>query len=433
MLVDNITQTITEIPMAGKRGVDVQTIFVNKQEAFQDALTEVFVGQINTLRTQLNTFAEQLNTTVAQINTDATTVTTAAERATAINNELKNVSVGSTITGMPSTPASVTYSPITGKFTFVIPRGEAFQVDARGTITDRSLYDTMYQGFGFLALDESKIYFKNSSATGDWSVGLSFGKGESIVSTVFTSTTDPSGLAGQSGATDTYTINYSNLETDTFIIKNGEDGLDNIIDTVIGTETTWSSTKIKNLLAQKADKVELDQRIDSLGSTVDQRIDSLGSTTVKLTDNQTITGVKTFSSNIVGNITGNANYATSAGSATNANYATTPATSDNSTRIATTAFVKSLVAGSGGYTQSFGRNGWTKLPNGLIIQWGKCSEGTNSLPITFPNAFFAVNATLTPTRNVDRANSATIIGRSSFKYQLGTGTNNQAYYIAIGY
>jgi microcystin-dependent protein len=157
----------------------------------------------------------------------------------------------------------------------------------------------MYKGFGFLALDESKIYFKNSSATGDWSIGLYFGKGDGIVSTVFTSTTHPSGLAGQSGATDTYTINYSNLETDTFIVKNGEDGLDNIIDTVIGVETTWSSTKIKNLLAQKADKAELDQRIDSLDST-----------TVKLTGNQTIDGVKTFSSNIVGNITGNAGTAT---------------------------------------------------------------------------------------------------------------------------
>ena len=162
MLVDNITQTITEIPMAGKRGVDVQTEFVNKQEAFQDALTEVFVEEINTLRTQLNTFVEQLNTTTTQFNTDVTTATTAAAIATAKNDEIKNVSVGSTVTAVPSTPASVTYSPLTGKFTFVIPRGEAFQVDARGAITDRSLYDNMYQGFGFLALDESQIYFKNS-------------------------------------------------------------------------------------------------------------------------------------------------------------------------------------------------------------------------------------------------------------------------------
>ena len=82
MAVNNITQTITEIPMAGKRGIDVQTIFVNKQEAFQDALTEVFVGQINILRTQLNTFAGQINTTATQINTDATSASTSASTAT---------------------------------------------------------------------------------------------------------------------------------------------------------------------------------------------------------------------------------------------------------------------------------------------------------------------------------------------------------------
>ena len=50
MPINNIAQTITELPAAGRRGVDVQTIFVNKQEAFQDTLTEVFVGEINTLR-----------------------------------------------------------------------------------------------------------------------------------------------------------------------------------------------------------------------------------------------------------------------------------------------------------------------------------------------------------------------------------------------
>jgi hypothetical protein len=73
--------------MAGKRGVDVQTIFVNKQEAFQDALTEVFVGQINTLRSQLNTFVSETNIAITQINIDATTSTTQAGIATTKANE----------------------------------------------------------------------------------------------------------------------------------------------------------------------------------------------------------------------------------------------------------------------------------------------------------------------------------------------------------
>ena len=49
-------------------------------------------------------------------------------------------------------------------------------------------------------------------------------------------------------------------------------------------------------------KLELDELNQSIGT--------LGSTAVKLTGNQTIAGVKTFSSNIVGNITGNSGTAT---------------------------------------------------------------------------------------------------------------------------
>ena len=89
--------------------------------------------------------------------------------------------------------------------------------------------------------------------------------------------------------------------------------------------------------------------------------------------------------------------------------------------------------GSGGYSQSFGSNGWTKLPNGLIIQWGICTEGTNTLPITFPSAFCSVNATFTRTMIFEAGNTVTIINSSSFKYQIGGANNGKAYYIAVGY
>jgi hypothetical protein len=103
------------------------------------------------------------------------------------------------------------------------------------------------------------------------------------------------------------------------------------------------------------------------------------------------------------------------------------------THAANKAYVDSKTS-SGSYTQSLGSNGWTKLPNGLIIQWGKCGEGINTLPTTFPNAFFSINATLTPAYDVDAGNTINIMSRSSFAYQLGNLKNvNQAYYIAIGY
>lgn len=172
--------------------------------------------------------------------------TNAAAIATAKNNEIKNVSVGSTITAVPSTPANVTYNPLTGKFA-IIPkgdkgdRGEAFQVNAIGLIANRDLYDTRVQGFSFLALDESQIYFKASEYFWRLDIRFSFfGKGDKgeigdagngIVNILFTSTSDSSGLAGQSGGTDTYTITYTDSTTDTFVVYNG---LDSDVQTVAG-------------------------------------------------------------------------------------------------------------------------------------------------------------------------------------------------------
>ena len=187
------------------------------------------------------------DTNAATATTKAAEATSAAATATAKSNEIKNVSVGSTVTGAAGTSASVVYNAVTGKFTFVVPqgikgdKGEAFQVNAVGLLAGRSLYDTAIAGFSYLATDESKIYFKLSATSGDWSTGAPFGKGNtgatgatgtSIVSTTFTSTTDVSGLAGQSGATDTYTILYSDLGTDEFVVKNGIDGLNTVIDTL---------------------------------------------------------------------------------------------------------------------------------------------------------------------------------------------------------
>jgi len=53
------------------------------------------------------------------------------------------------------------------------------------------------------------------------------------------------------------------------------------------------------------------------------------------------------------------------------------------------------------FTCDLSENGYTKLPNGLIIQWGTAqATGTNSIenftfPITFPNVTFSVVVTMT--------------------------------------
>ena len=86
--------------------------------------------------------------------------------------------------------------------------------------------------------------------------------------------------------------------------------------------------------------------------------------------------------------------------------APTPSTSDNSTRVATTAFVKSL------FTASKATNGWHKeASTGLIWQWGQeanyhdvmddkyGSSGSLNFPISFPNKCLAVMPYLIGSKN----------------------------------
>ena len=155
------------------------------------------------------------------------------------NAEIKAITVAQTITGNSGTNASVIYSGAQNAFTFIVPkgdkgdRGDAFQVNAIGTSGQRVNYDSQNEGFSFLDSTNSLIYFKLSSAVGDWSTGSPFGKGDkgdtgnagtSITEISFTSTTAANGLANQNGATDTYTISLSDGLTHTFNVKNGLNG-----------------------------------------------------------------------------------------------------------------------------------------------------------------------------------------------------------------
>lgn len=175
-------------------------------------------------------------TKAGEASASATVAAASAATAAAKSNEIKAVSVGSTITGAAGTGASVVYNPVDGKFTFVVPqgnkgdKGDSFEVNAVGLFTSRSLYDGQQNGFSFLAIDEGFIYFKMSNTSGDWSAAAPFGKGEpgttgatgnGIASVSFHSTTHASSLAGQSGGNDTYRIAYTNATTYDFVIHNG--------------------------------------------------------------------------------------------------------------------------------------------------------------------------------------------------------------------
>ena len=82
MPITNITQTISTLPPAGRRGVDVQTVFVNKQEDFQDHLQGTTVTELNTLKDQLNTRIGEINSTTTTMNGYANTASAGASTAT---------------------------------------------------------------------------------------------------------------------------------------------------------------------------------------------------------------------------------------------------------------------------------------------------------------------------------------------------------------
>lgn len=179
----------------------------------------------------------QVDTSVASASNSALSASQSATIATNKSNEIKAIKTQST-TGAAGTNASVSYNPIDGKFTFVIPqgvkgdKGESFTVDSSGITANRTLYDNKLAKWSFLDLTTSTLYFKLSNISGDWSTGIPFGKGDKgddgeagvgIGSFAFLSTTDSSGLAGKSGATDTYRVTLTNSNTFNYIVYNGLD------------------------------------------------------------------------------------------------------------------------------------------------------------------------------------------------------------------
>ena len=243
--VNTVATNIANVNLTGASILDVNTVSssITKVNNVNDNITPI-IKVADSIVPHLNEIL-QADTNAALAVTKAQEAAASALLATQKNNEIKNVSVGSTITGAAGTLASVVYNPANGKFTFVVPqgvkgdRGEAFQVNSIGTLAQRALYNNQLTGFSYLAVDVDvngsiipHIYFKLSNASGDWSIGAPFGRGDKgdtgdtgngITQITFTSTTHVSGLAGQSGGVDTYTITYTGGTTDTFIVHNGID------------------------------------------------------------------------------------------------------------------------------------------------------------------------------------------------------------------
>ncbi len=168
-------------------------------------------SEVTTLEASVQTLKAEVDIKASEVSTNATTAvnsatsastsaTSASDNKIASDGVLANVTTLETsvsqkhaqIIGLTTVAntlsagsnASTSYNPTTGVMTLGIPqgnkgdKGDAFAIDATGLIADRTTFDTQPKDFSFLATDESLIYFKNSSTSGDWSTGAPFGKGD---------------------------------------------------------------------------------------------------------------------------------------------------------------------------------------------------------------------------------------------------------------
>ena len=78
-----------------------------------------------------------------------------------------------------------------------------------------------------------------------------------------------------------------------------------------------------------------------------------------------------------------------------------------------------------GFTQSLQQNGWCKLPNGLILQWGK-GPNRSTLPLTFPNKGLCG----TGCSSSSGYNIYTSISKTQIVFQNGSNNNS---WVCFGY
>ena len=133
-----IDQIISTIPDAGRRGVDARTLFVSKQEAFQDTLIGIFVPQINTFRIEANLLASEVN--VLRGGTLALRNETENIRNLANVQTQEQVALATTQAGVATTKASEANTSANQALTYknqlqgyVIPVGTSYSVDQINT------------------------------------------------------------------------------------------------------------------------------------------------------------------------------------------------------------------------------------------------------------------------------------------------------------
>ena len=115
------------------------------------------------------------------------------------------------------------------------------------------------------------------------------------------------------------------------------------------------------------------------------------------------------------------------------------ASGDSSTKVANTAFVNSMLDGNTVPAKSLSANGYVKMANGLIIQWGSQSvDGNRGPTFSFPIAFPTTCAGFSTNNYSSNYNQFSLLGGrpvSSSQFVLQNAENSAVtvYWMAIGY
>ena len=113
--------------------------------------------------------------------------------------------------------------------------------------------------------------------------------------------------------------------------------------------------------------------------------------------------------------------------------APTPSLGDNSTKIATTAFVNAMLGTITTPAKDFSSNGYVKMANGLILQWGTIPAGGSlALPIAFPNAVLKIVGASNGTSGLPPS-WAQLRVTCNLTTASSNGASDSMNFIAIGY
>lgn len=237
----------------------------------------------------------------------------------------------------------------------------------------------------------------------------------------------------------TTTINTANGTTDLTVRTGNTNGPSVIISA--GTNLVLKANSTVNSIT-----------INTTSASIDPPTTFINSTT--FSGPQTFSGVSTFNANatfnanltlngsqsFVGAATFSANTTFSANIAVTGRITATTNVSTNTVTANTISVVNGAVSsntltlGTSSITATLYANGYSRLPNGLLLQWGSVSANSTAGSVTFPAAFGPVFSMQTTTATVGTTyvSAITALSNTAASVRTSNATSATVYWQAIG-